>query len=234
MSDSLWPCGLWPASLLCPWGFSKQEYWSGLPCPPPGDLPNPGMEPMFLISSALAGGFFTTSTNWEALLARWVCAESLQSCLALCTPTDCTPPGSSGSGIFLGKVSGDDSECSLNGIFNDSSMCVCGERERERERERDSFSQICFFVFLINTFCLINPLNLSPTPSSSPFPFHHCSPAAPFVYGPAFPLLRLCPGLSFSRVVQVAFVYGHITSITCLWSFCYLFGLLFSVKILSW
>ena len=31
--------------LLCPWGFCRQEYWSGLPCPPPGDLPNPGTEP---------------------------------------------------------------------------------------------------------------------------------------------------------------------------------------------
>jgi len=28
----------------CPWGFSRQEYWSGLPCPPPGDLPNPGIK----------------------------------------------------------------------------------------------------------------------------------------------------------------------------------------------
>ena len=33
--------GLQPARLLCPWGFSRQEHWSGLPCPPPGDLPNP-------------------------------------------------------------------------------------------------------------------------------------------------------------------------------------------------
>ena len=33
------------ARLLCPWGFSRQEYWSGLPCPPPGDLPNPGINP---------------------------------------------------------------------------------------------------------------------------------------------------------------------------------------------
>ena len=33
------------ARLLCPWGFSRQEYWSGLPCLPPGDLPNPGIEP---------------------------------------------------------------------------------------------------------------------------------------------------------------------------------------------
>ena len=34
-----------PARLLCPWGFSRQEYRSGLPCPPPGDLPNPGITP---------------------------------------------------------------------------------------------------------------------------------------------------------------------------------------------
>ena len=45
MSDSLRPHGLQPARLLCPWGFSRQEYWSGLPCPPPGDLPNPGIQP---------------------------------------------------------------------------------------------------------------------------------------------------------------------------------------------
>ena len=40
--------------------------WSGLPCPPPEDLPNPGIEPMSLTSPALAGGFFTTNTTWEA------------------------------------------------------------------------------------------------------------------------------------------------------------------------
>jgi len=45
------------ARLLCPRGFSRQEYWSGLPCPPPGDLPDPGVKPTF---PALAGGFFTT------------------------------------------------------------------------------------------------------------------------------------------------------------------------------
>ena len=45
VSDSLWAHGLQPARLLCPWGFSRQECWSGLPCPPPGDLPRPGVEP---------------------------------------------------------------------------------------------------------------------------------------------------------------------------------------------
>ena len=46
--------------------FSKQEYWSGLPCPPPGHLSDPGIEPVSLLSPALAGGFFTTSAAWEA------------------------------------------------------------------------------------------------------------------------------------------------------------------------
>ena len=42
-------------------GFSRQEYWSGLPCPSPGDLPDPEIEPA---SPALAGGFFTTGATW--------------------------------------------------------------------------------------------------------------------------------------------------------------------------
>ena len=45
MSDSLLPHGLQPARLPCPWGFPRQEYCSGLPCPPPGDLANPGIKP---------------------------------------------------------------------------------------------------------------------------------------------------------------------------------------------
>ena len=66
VSDSLTP---WTIAHQAPllMGFSKQEYWSGLPFPSPGDLPNPGMEPMSLMSPALAGDirFFTTSTTWE-------------------------------------------------------------------------------------------------------------------------------------------------------------------------
>ena len=42
-------------------GFSRQEYWSGLPFPPPGDLPDTGIEPASLTSPTLAGRFFTTS-----------------------------------------------------------------------------------------------------------------------------------------------------------------------------
>ena len=45
VSNSLRAHGLQSTRLLCPWGFSRQEYWSGLPCPPPEDLPTPGIEP---------------------------------------------------------------------------------------------------------------------------------------------------------------------------------------------
>ena len=47
-------------------GFSRQEYQSGLLCPPPGDLPNPGIETLSPVSPALADRFFTTSATWEA------------------------------------------------------------------------------------------------------------------------------------------------------------------------
>ena len=47
-------------------GLSMQKYWSGLPFPPPGDLLDPGIEPMSPMSPALAGRLFTTSTAWEA------------------------------------------------------------------------------------------------------------------------------------------------------------------------
>ena len=48
-------------------GFSRQEYWSRFPVfPSPGDFPNRGIEPASLTTPVLAGGFFTTSTTWEA------------------------------------------------------------------------------------------------------------------------------------------------------------------------
>ena len=46
-------------------GFFRQEYWSGLPCPPPWDLPNPGIETASPVAPALARGFFTTRATWE-------------------------------------------------------------------------------------------------------------------------------------------------------------------------
>ena len=49
-------------------GFFRQEYWSALAFPPPGDLPNSKIDPASLLSPALVGGFHTTNTTWEALL----------------------------------------------------------------------------------------------------------------------------------------------------------------------
>ena len=47
-------------------GLFRQEHWSGFPFPPPGDPPDPEIKLGSLMSPALAGGFFTTSTTWEA------------------------------------------------------------------------------------------------------------------------------------------------------------------------
>ena len=47
-------------------GFSRQGYWSGLRCSPPGVLPDPGIKPVSLTSPTLVGGFFTSNTTWEA------------------------------------------------------------------------------------------------------------------------------------------------------------------------
>ena len=57
---------LWTVAYQVPlsMGFSRQKYWSGLPCPHPGDLPDPGIKP--LVSPVLASGFFTASAPWEA------------------------------------------------------------------------------------------------------------------------------------------------------------------------
>ena len=79
MSDSMTP---WALAYQAPlsMGFSSQEYWTGLPCPPPGDLPNPGIEPISLMSPALVGQFFTTSATWEALNES-IPVEKINTCL---------------------------------------------------------------------------------------------------------------------------------------------------------
>ena len=59
---------LWAVAQQAPLsiGFSWQEWWSGLPFPPPGELPNPRIEPVSFKSPALAGRQFTTNATWEA------------------------------------------------------------------------------------------------------------------------------------------------------------------------
>ena len=55
-------CNLWTVAHQAPlsMGFSRQEYWSSLLCPPPGDLPNPGIKPLSLASPALQAGSLST------------------------------------------------------------------------------------------------------------------------------------------------------------------------------
>ena len=87
-------------------GFSRQEYWSGLPCPSPGDLPNPEIEHLSLMSPALAGGFFSTSATWEALNHSLLLLLLLIrfSRVRLCDPMDYSPPGFSVHGIFQARI----------------------------------------------------------------------------------------------------------------------------------
>ena len=61
---------LWTVAHQAPlsMGFYKSEYWSGLPWPPPGDLPNPGIELVSLMSPAMSDEPFTTSTTWEVII----------------------------------------------------------------------------------------------------------------------------------------------------------------------
>ena len=75
MSDSLQPYELQPTRLVCPLGFSRQEYCKGLPCPP-GDFPNPGIKPTSFMSPVLADEFFTTSATWEAQII-WLIPKRL-------------------------------------------------------------------------------------------------------------------------------------------------------------
>ena len=92
MSYSLITYALYPTWLLGPWGFSRQEYWSGLLFPSSADLSDPEMEQEPLMSPALASGFLTTSATWEALLLIQFSSVA-QSCPTLCDPMNCSTPG---------------------------------------------------------------------------------------------------------------------------------------------
>ena len=80
---------LWTVACQAPlsMGFSRYIYWRGLPCPPLGDLPDPGTEPLSLISLELAGGFFITGTTWEAL--GYFILPSICPCHSLCLEYPC-------------------------------------------------------------------------------------------------------------------------------------------------
>ena len=84
---------LWMVAYQAPLsrGFSRQEYWSGLPCPPPGDLPDPGIESMSLTSPALVGSL-PLSATWESEKQKslsCVCILSIYIQSVYCIHTDC-------------------------------------------------------------------------------------------------------------------------------------------------
>ena len=74
-------------------GFPRQEYWSGLPFPPPGDLPNPGTEPKSLVPPALAGGFFTTEPPGKPTLGSVFLNHSISYYNFVCWPLLLYPLG---------------------------------------------------------------------------------------------------------------------------------------------
>ena len=113
MADSLRPHRLEPARLLCPWGFSRQEYWSGLLCPSPGDLPIPGIEPR---SPTLQTDSLPSEPPGKPIKSG---GGGLipQSCPTLCDPMDCSLPGSSVHGDSPGQNTGVGSRFLLQGIF---------------------------------------------------------------------------------------------------------------------
>ena len=82
-------------------GFSRQEYWSGLPFPSPEDLPDLGIEPG---SSALQADSLPTELQGKPFSVLAVAAKSLQLCLTLCDPIDGSPPGSSVPGILQARI----------------------------------------------------------------------------------------------------------------------------------
>ena len=94
--------------------FSRQEYWGGFNS---GDLTDPQIEPMSLMSPALAGGSFTTSATWEALLIECMLCSVAQSYPTLFNPLDCSPPGSSDHGDSPGQNTGEGNLSLLQGIF---------------------------------------------------------------------------------------------------------------------
>ena len=128
-------------------GFSRQENWSGVPCPPPEHLSSLGTEPT---SPALAGNSFTHWATWESSFylqptLKESESEVAQSCPTLCNPMDCSLSGSSVHGIFQTTV--------LEWI------AISFSRGSSQPRNRTRVSRIagrCFTVWATREAILIN------------------------------------------------------------------------------
>ena len=110
MSDSLQPHGLYSLPGSSVYGIIQARILEWVAMPSPWDLPNSGIKPMFLMSPVLAGGFFTTSTTWEAkewselkwIEVKWKSFICVQLFATLWT--DFSPPGSSVRGISQARI----------------------------------------------------------------------------------------------------------------------------------
>ena len=97
------PATPWTAAHQAPpsMEFSRQEYWSGLPFPFPGDLPDSGIEPR---SPALQAAALPSEILYCLVAAAAAAAKLLQSCPTLCNPMDGSPPGSPVPGILQART----------------------------------------------------------------------------------------------------------------------------------
>ena len=134
---------LWTVARQIPlsMGFFRQEYWSGLSCPPPGDPPNPGIEPKSLTSPALAGEFFTTSTTWED---TYLCKAPLTlRRLQRLVLDDDRPPRCSlwGSGVW-GIIQVSQGDCRLHKVRTLEKGCERGPRSGAVSGEDGSQSEL--------------------------------------------------------------------------------------------
>ena len=138
-------------------GCSRQEYWSSLPCPPPWDLPHPGIEPASLTSSALAGGFLIASATWETLL---LVLRSVHTGLAL---------QSAGTWLFVSRGTGlrvGSSAVVISTSLTSTSSHLGCESSTGRRQSRDFF----FFFFFLPP----SVLNSSRKPLITQGPFQEC------------------------------------------------------------
>ena len=92
--------------------FPRQEYWSGLPCPSPGDLPDPGIKPR---SPTLQADSLPFESPGKPITLY--CFLVTKSCPILCNPKHCSPPGSSAHGFCWGKNTGVGCHFLFQGIF---------------------------------------------------------------------------------------------------------------------
>ena len=103
-----WTCSLHQALLSM--GFSRQQYWSVLPFPSPGDVPDPGIEPRSstlqadALPSEPTGKLITSKRKLLLCLCETVRELGAQLCPMLCDPMNCSPPGSSVHGILWARI----------------------------------------------------------------------------------------------------------------------------------